>query len=680
VRSRSAAIADRWARLTQPRADGLPNARVIAIPLVFLLLVFLVLVGLGITGSSTGMVYSQIATGDDPALVAGEPRAIRSDEWFVQTSWVISQVEQSLPIRNESFPGGMDATVQNDLPSVDWSTAFRPHLLGFFVLPLDQAMAFKWWLPGFGLIAAVYLLVVTLLPRRMLSGAALAASFFFAPFFQWWYLSLSLYPALWSVLVMTATVWCLRSRHRIGKWAVSALAGYATVAMAMGIYVPFIVPATLVAGAFGVGAVLTADMGRPRLSQRLRDILPLPIAGVIGAGVMVLWILTRLPTIQGFLGTVYPGERLEAVGGASPLELAQLFSGFLAFSSGETNGAPFTANSSEGATFLLPGLFLVVAVVWLLVRRRRLGAPLDWLSILLLGAGLVMFAFLYLPGWNAIAHGILLDRTTYSRMRIGFGLLSLALTVIVAYRFRDLRHRDPGFRLPWWVPTLGAALAVASIAYVVWKAHQLVGLMTLLAEIPRRDLVLGAIFAATFVVIVWLFSSDRFAPAAGGLLVLTVALSSGVNPLYVGVLDLRDTAVVQRVQELDAQHPGAWVGINASLLPTMMLVESGVETFNGVQGSPSAEMWDEIDPSGEDENAWNRLATISWLPGTGDPDPRNPFPDQIQLTFDSCATFAQRNVTWVLSPIELDQGCLSLVDAIPAGPATYRVYEVVPAT
>ena len=58
----------------------------------------------------------------------------------------------------------MDATVQHDLPTSDWSTAFRPHLTGFLFLPLDQAMAIKWWLPAFAMMAAIFLLVVTLLP------------------------------------------------------------------------------------------------------------------------------------------------------------------------------------------------------------------------------------------------------------------------------------------------------------------------------------------------------------------------------------------------------------------------------------------------------------------------------------------------------------------------------------
>ena len=49
--------------------------------------------------------------------------------------------------------------------SWDWSSLFRPHVVGFLALPLDQGMAVRWWLPGLSpLIAAAYVFLVTLAP------------------------------------------------------------------------------------------------------------------------------------------------------------------------------------------------------------------------------------------------------------------------------------------------------------------------------------------------------------------------------------------------------------------------------------------------------------------------------------------------------------------------------------
>lgn len=653
----------------------MPNARVLGIPLGILGAVLVVLVALGLTGSSTGVVHGLISTGDDPALIAGEPVPIRSDEWFVQTSWVISQVEQGLPPRNETFPGGMDATVQNDLPTTDWSTALRPHLLGFFVLPLDQAMALKWWLPGFAAIAAGYFLAIVLMPRRPLTSAALAVGFFFSPFFQWWYLSTTLYPAAWAFLVMATAVWCVRSRRRRGKWILAALTAWTTTAMAVGVYAPFIVPVVLVSAAFVVGLLVTPD-GSSRLRERLRRIVPLVVAGAVAAVVMVVWLISRWATIEGFTSTVYPGERLQQVGQAGTSELAQLFGGFLSFDLGRSAGAPFAMNPPEASTFFLPGLFLIIPLAWVLVARWRFDRRLDGVAIALLVSGVVMFAFLLLPGWDAVAHLLFLDRTTYPRMRIGFGVLSFVLVpvfirLVVEYGLRT------GQPVPRWVPLSAFASAAVAAAFVLWSIDRRMGLTSYLAGMPRSAMLVGAVLALLVVFSVAFFAGGWPGAGAAMFLIVSVVSALGVNPLYRGVLDLRETTTVRTVQERDASDPGTWVGITSTSLPTMMLVESGVTAVNGFQGAPSEEMWSEIDPTGAFEEQWNRLGMVSWVLGQGDPNPRNPYPDQVQMTFDACAPFAQEHVDWVLSEVVIDSACATLTDTVQEGPSTLRVYQVV---
>ncbi len=149
-----------------------------------------------------------------------------------------------------------------------------------------------------------------------------------------------------------------------------------------------------------------------------------------------------------------------------------------------------------------------------------------------------------------------------------------------------------------------------------------------------------------------------------------------MNPLYRGVFDLNDTRTVQTMKEIADDEPGRWVGVGETSLPTVMLVQSGLPSFNGFQSSPSQTMWDAIDPT-LDERVWNRLANVSWGAGEGPPDAFNPAPDQIRLTFDSCEPFAQDNVDWVLSDEALDQACLAPVTTVEEGPSTFWIYEVV---
>lgn len=666
-----------WGELVRPDTDGLPNAEVVGVPLVLLAAIFLGLVASGITGSSTGFVHSLVSTHEDANLLLGNPQGMRSDEWFVQTSWTISQVQQDLPVRNETFPGGMDATVQHDLPTRDWSSAFRPHLIAFHFLPLDQAMAVKWWLPGFVLIGAAYLFAVSMLPRRPVSAFGLALAFYFSPFFQWWYLSSTLYAPAWALLVMATVVWCLRSRRRAGPWILAVVLAYTTVALGMGIYVPFIVPVALVAFAFGAGAVLTRDKEGTPLGRRFARIMPVLVAGFAGVAVLVVWLVTRWDTIVGFTSTVYPGERLQSVGHANWSDFGGLFSGPVSVALLRSGGKPFAINSSEASTFLLPGLFLIVVVVWLVVDRRRAGRGMDAISIGLLLAGGVMLAYLFAAGWDAVAHALLLDRTTYGRMRVGFGVLSVAVVVVIAARL--VERRDDGLpRPPWWPAAVGAVLAAVVTVPVVWAIVNHFGLELLIEMLPMVALVAGAALVLSFILIVWLYGVGSFGWATAVLLIVSVISSAWVNPWYRGVLDLRETEIAAEMRRVQDDRPGEWVGVATTPLPTMLLVETGFPSFNGFQSSPAERMWNQIDPESTHDAVWNRLANVSWVAGAGEPAPRNPAPDQIQLTFDSCAEFAQTNVDWVLSDHALDQACLTPQETVVQGPTTMHIYAVTP--
>jgi hypothetical protein len=652
---------------------ALPGGKALWVFPALLALVLIALVALGITGTSTGFLNQFFSNDRDPALISGTPQAIRSDEWAVQTAWTISQVEQGLPIVNRTFPGGSDSTVQSDLPSTDWSVAFRPHLLGFLFLPLDNAMALKWWLPGFAMMAAGFLLLIVLMPKRPVTAAAVSVAFFFAPFFQWWFLPITFWPAAWSFFVIAAALWMWKDTRLWPRIIIGLGAGYLTVTMGMGVYVPFIVPAVLTALALITGAAFTKSSSPTvGLSGRLIRIAPLLWSGLAAVGVLVLWLVTRAATIQRFLATIYPGQRFEKTGQLSPDGIRSLFGGPATEGLAAANGVPLGGNASEAATYFLVGLFLAVPLLWILIQDRRHGRPIDGLIIAVLGVELTFAAFLAIPGWDGIAHVLMLDRTTSGRIRIGLGLLSIVSIAVVVSRC-DAELARSGKRPSQLVALGTAALSALSIIY-------------LLRYLFFRDAVIvtqswGWIpISVLLVLAVYLFARGLAFWASVSFLILSLIGSANVNPIYFGVYDLNDTKISHVMKGLEEADSGAWVGVGDSFLPTALLVQSGLPAYNGFQGAPSPQMWKQIDPTGLDEAAWNRLANISWIAGQGEPAPRNPAPDQIRMTFDSCSPFAQARIRYALSDVPLSQSCLSEVATVDEGPTRFFVYEVIPGT
>jgi len=654
------------ARLTPLGPEGLPTYRVLLAFPALLFIVLVILTVLGITGSSIGIYHQFFSDAADPQLLSGVPRPIRGDEWYTQTGWTISQVARGLPIINTTLPGGVDATVLVDLPSSDWSVIFRPHLVGFWFLPLDQAMAVKWWAPALTMIGAGYVFIVTLWPRRPGAAAVLSTAFFFSPFFQWWYVPISFWPIAWAFVVMAATVWLVRTKRRRVAVAWAVVVGYLTVTMGMGLYVPFIVPAAFVALFFGVGAVLQS---RVELSITVKTALarvsPVFIAGVAASVILGVWLLTRLDAVQTFTNTVYPGARLQQTGDLGKKDVTALSGGvFTEALLTRQDATVLGPNAPEASTFFYIGIFLAIALLGLVIRAWRRSHRLEWMAIAVLACGALFAAFLVIPGWDAVAHLLLLDRTTVARIRIGLGLLSLVIAVVFVSR-RDAEQQPAHVA---WVAVTGVAAAAAVAA--AWLV------------VRREPAVLGIswhwhLIAALFVLAVVLFASRRALLASVALLVASAIGTAGVNPVYVGMYDLKDTAVGQAVLESEKSEKSVWLGVGEWNLASSVLIHSGVTAYNGFQSMPPATMWKQIDPSGEFELQWNRLANVSWVVGDGEPVPTNPLEDQIRLNFDPCSQFAQQHVDRVLSEGQLNSSCLVQLDEIVEGPSTFWIYEVV---
>jgi hypothetical protein len=654
-------------RVVMPRASGLPNLIVLLVIPALFIIVIGTITALGISGSSTGVYWSMFGTGADPSLLFGGPRGIRSDEWLVQSSWVISQAQQGFPLINQTFPGGMDSTVQNDLPSWDWSTLFRPHVWGYLIFPLDQGMAVRWWLPALALITSTYVFVVSVLPKRPLTAAMLAVGLFYSPIFQWWFLPTTLWPVALAFTAMTTLIWAFKTKRMWVNIVWAALTGYLAVATAMSIYVPYMIPALYVIIFFAIGVVVSEKASdRLTFPQIAKRFLPLVLAAVGALVVMGAWIVTRLDTITAVTSTVYPGQRLELTGTLNePNELAAFFSG--PFQRVLQGGIPgiFAPNQSESAAPLLLVVFLLVVFAWAAFSRSRVRiAGIDWMLVSVIACTLFFVAFLIIPNWDSVAHLIAVDRTVAARARLAFAILGVVGATLLIRRIEQTELKV------WWPIALLSAAAAVTASLAVANYMRTVAPPILASG--NAWIVVTVLLALT---ILFLCRGQAFL-GSGALLVASLLIGFQVNPFYQGVFDLRDTQMGQEVVAIGETDPDAeWVGVGG-FVPTAMLVESGVRAYNGMQTSPADEMWEEIDPDDEYEFESNRLANVNWTPGTGEPVVTIPVRDQILISFDSCSDFGQEHVDYVLTDIELSQPCLTEVDEETEGTSTLWIYEV----
>lgn len=659
-------LARRYRDWTELRADGTPKLSVLLWFPILLLIAGVALVGLSINGSSSGAFYSQIHSGSDPALLQGTPEQIRSDEWNVGIVWTISQLQRGLPARNETFPGGMDAELPFGLPHRQLSVIVEPQLWGFLFLDADHGVAWKWWFPGLSLIAASYLLILMLNPKRPTIAAVLSVGFFFSPFFQWWYQTSTLWPVTWGALTIAGMVAAIRSRSARSRWLWAIGVSFLTAVMGIGIYAPFIIPVVLVVLFFGIGLATQSVRSGMKVRELVRRLWPTLIAGLVGASVIGIWLAFKADTVSGFLNTVYPGQRLTPTGSGTVISLARTIGSSFSESL-LTSGGFLGINSSEASTFFLMGVFLLPAAAWAIIRVAKKATVLPWTTIALAVALIVFLAFMFLPGWDALARILFLDRTTSDRLRIGIGFASFVLVGCVIRDLDASLERVP--RTIAWIT--GGVFLVSQIAIggAVWF-------------VQGPDKLWGSawnwwIIAIVSTVAIAAVARRHFVVGTAGFLVVALASSAAVNPIYIGVLDLRETRVSQAIVKLDTGKPAAWVGIGGPLV-TGLLLESGVEAYNGTQGAPSKKMWDAVDPHHKYNNEWNRIGGVIWGAGAGEPKVINPAPDVILATYDACSRFSKDFVGYVLSDdANLKSPCLAKVSAFALPHSTMTIFRVV---
>lgn len=625
---------------------------------------FAVLVASGLNGSSIGALTSDPAGGAD--LVAGNPRHIRSDEFYVRTPIVIGQAERGFPSEVESGIGEHDVTVLLDLPTRNWAMIFRPHEWAYGVLPLEQAFAFDWWGLSAVLLLGTYsfLLVLT---RRPLWSSIGAVVFWASPFFAWWYLALSLGVAGYGLggagLLLASFLprWSPRVR-----WCLVGAAAYVLTCFALTFYPPFQVPLAIVVAAVSIGWTWQQVAGGELAWRPIA--VNAAVAGGITAVVSALFLVTRVDTLSAIMHTTYPGDRRVDGGDAPSGFIASSWFGLKYVQNPESMRDRVLSNESEGSSFLMIGLFLLPAIPLLWSRIAAPGARLRGALIgTLVGTSVVaVHMYLGLPG--LVAKVTLLDRVPAMRAVIGLGIGSLLIAVLLGVQIHDAAG---ALSLP---RRLGAAAitAVVAVGYILTLASQYLHSG---APVGRKDQLIAVV---AVVAVVGLFF---WRPLLGlsALAVCGLAVSLTVNPLTRGLGTITDAPLTRAVETIasSSKAPPAWLNTIDMSMPA--LSAAGVDDVSAVNIYPDHTAWAELDPDGSDQPIWNRYAHTRWVL---DPTASAPLfallsNDTVSITIDPCGKqLDELHVGHVVVPAPVDAACLRRVattEALDGSPA--YIYE-----
>lgn len=600
--------------------------------------IFLVLVGIGATGSSLELLLGRTDQGPHPFLsqdsamthVAGQPRSVRSDDWMVITASALAQANHVPPFpvvnRNLGLDGqNMMVIGMTGVPVMHVSALARPATWGFFALPLGQALAWYWYFPFFACLLALWWLLDVLAPGRPGRNLALSALFCVAPYAAGWS-HWPLYVVLFPSGALAATLLMLRKPPGARLWWLAIALGWFLAGFALVLYPPWqITVATLYAV---VLAAWLAD-NRRQLAWGRRTPLAFALAAGLMAALLYFWWADAREAIAAMRSTVYPGQRAALRGGdLSPLMLLR------GFGNADTlpNLQHSVFNESEFGSYIL----LLLAIWFLCLRHLRMQGPHRWMMAAC--AGFTVFAVVFAI-WGiplALSKAMFWHYVSSSRIDLA---LALACLLVVACLpswqegARTLAAPAPPPRRTAAVVLglLSAAVAALAMAGVPEDYH------------PHLSATLLASMAVAVGLMAYWLVQGKVAHSIVLTAVVYVAATVNFNPVGLGPSHVALNEAVQRhvmgPPGSDGKaRPRRVLALFPSTSNAMTLAAAGVPMVNGVFYYPQPSVWRGMHLPAQDQDTVNRYQHLSFVQEVMPPPASyrvvNPTPDSVRVLVD----------------------------------------------
>jgi hypothetical protein len=220
------------------------------------------------------------------------------------------------------------------------------------------------------------------------------------------------------------------------------------------------------------------------------------------------------------------------------------------------------------------------------------------------------------------------------------GYVSVLMLVVALARLEEER------KLP---KIAGALLAVFSAGAAFYAAR---GCFS-----DRKVFLACAVIAAGNAVLSYILITDSRKPhnACAVLAAVLIVTGLSVNPVMCGVDAITSKPIAEEVQKLVAQDPDAkWIA-TGTIVNGDYLIALGAPTINSTNYIPNMELWETFDPSGEQEEIYNRYAHFGISLTDDETSMELRQTDVVWLNL-SYAELDKLDVDYILSVAELDAG------------------------
>ncbi len=557
---------------------------------------FVLLVAGGWTGSSITLGFDDSALAyQDGQPWVGKPQLIRSDEWQVITPLALSQAahQPAFPVVNRNLGSdGMNMLVvgMTGMPVAHISALAKPATWGFFLFDLRRALAWCWWLPFFGCFGVVWLLVQRIfsIDWKLAAGLALtvAASPYSVVFSGW-----PAYTVFFPATALLAANAALRTSSWLKAAAAGVLLGLASAGFALVLYPAWQISLAYLVVPLGLAWFMVA---RRELSFGWPQVAAMAAAIAVAAVILLAWWFDAREAVAAIRSTVYPGQRSLEVGGDADRWF--LIKGLLSPITMYRDASIIWGASDAGSV----ALFLVPAAACSLLRWWA-ARQIDAVGAVLWGYIAVVLYFMFVgfsPEW---ARATFCGSTTVYRLDLALGM---AQVLVFAWLASPVQRGARTYKPARWLTAGVVAIAAAQVLLLYRLLPP-----SIMDVVPLSHALL---IAAVVGLGAHLLMRGRHAGFFGVYGTVMLAASIPFNPLSVAPSEVVVDPVFSRAVDtlVRGKAEGHGIAVISERNWAMTATAIGLPVTNTVFYYPPTTLMHSLDPSGAQENLWNRYQRV----------------------------------------------------------------------
>lgn len=557
--------------------------------------VFVLCVIFEISGSSIGMWNTYLNNGEkNDGVLIGESKAIRSDEWAVNTPMTFSQQFNNFGYFSNIIRGtSSDVFIIYGQPVKDVGIIYRIFQIGYLLLGNAKGQAIFWCGRFIVLFLVTFEFMMLLTKKKRGLSVIGTILVLFAPVIGWWFAI----NGLVEMLIAGQLAIILLDKYMLNKEYKKRLLYLFGILICAGIYLLTFYPSWQIPLIYVFGGlalwILIKNWKNCEINKK--DIFTI-IAFIILFIISIIYIFTKsLDTIKLVLNTAYPGSRVEIGGGALNKYFSYAINPFFWGKDAiqkVANGNIITSNVCEEAVFF--DLFPMGLITTFIVLFKQKNKDKLLIISLIISAILGIWCIFGFP--EILAKLTLLSNSQASRSIIAVGFLNIIILIRSLALIKKPLNR---------VASSILAILVTCIIILINKITY-----------PQYMGMLITILTFIYLSITFYFTLRyrlKYNKYILTFILLVIVLFSGatVNPIRTGTDVIYDSEIIKTINEIVQKDDGLWI-VEGTGLPNINIpIMAGAKTINSTNVYPVLDRWKMIDTDNRNEEIYNRYAHIT---------------------------------------------------------------------